>query len=85
MAIQRTTATDTDLNLVINNGDFQVLRETVTRLGFRNEESVLRYVLAVLSKSATRSVSITDTNGAKVSLNPSPDLLASDNGAAPLA
>ena len=65
----------TELSLTFNNGDFQALRETVQRLGFVNEESMLRYALAVLSKSATRSLTITDRNGVKVSLNPSADLL----------
>ena len=78
MAIIRSTsaAPTTELSLIINNGDFDALRTTTLRLGFRNEESMLRFMLAVLSKSATRSVAVTDANGQKINLTPSVDLLA---------
>jgi hypothetical protein len=80
MAIVRSTAISsatpaTELSLTINNGDFEALRTTALRLGFRDEESMLRFMLAVLSKSATRSVSVTDANGQKINLTPSVDLL----------
>lgn len=78
MAIKRSanpTQAANELNLTINNGDFDALQAAVKKFGFRDEESVLRYALAVLSKSATRSLSIIDQDGARVSLNPSPDLL----------
>jgi hypothetical protein len=45
------------------------------RFGFKDEESVLRFALAVLSKSATRSLSIIDQDGVRVNLNPSTELL----------
>ncbi len=79
MAIIRSTTSAepiTELSLTINNGDFQALTETAGRLGFLNEESMLRFMLAVLSKSATRSVVITDQNGTKIPLTPSESLLA---------
>ncbi|MEO8637762.1 MAG: hypothetical protein ABI430_02580 [Candidatus Taylorbacteria bacterium] len=80
MAIERlSTSTGEHLDLSINNGDIEALRNTATRLGFRDEESMLRFMLAVLSKSATRVITITDQNSAKVSLNPSPDLLRPTN------
>lgn len=77
MAIIRSTQqlNEGELNLVINNGDYVALQETVKRLGFKDEESMLRFALAVLSRSATRSISITDQNGAKISLNPNEGLL----------
>lgn len=76
MAMNRTTASnDEHLDLVINNGDFQTLRETTERLGFRDEESMLRFMLAVMSKSAVRSLTITDQNGSNVTLSPSDSLL----------
>ena len=75
MAIQRGTATSEELNLVVNNGDLEALKHITSQLGFKNEESALRFMLAVLSKSATRVVTVTDQNGAKISLNPTPDLL----------
>ena len=64
-----------ELGLIINNGDFQALKKTVERLGFRDEESMLRFALAVLAQSATRSLKVTDTNGKEVTLNPSETLL----------
>jgi hypothetical protein len=76
MAIDRLQTSSVEhLDLSINNGDFAALREAVQRLGFVNEEKMLRYLLAVISKSATRSLTITDQNGNKISLNPSPDAL----------
>ena len=84
MAIIRSTSISsvtpaTELSLTINNGDFEALRDTVARLGFRDEESMLRFMLAVLSKSATRSVIITDQNGTKLPLTPTESLLKQDS------
>lgn len=79
MAINRkTTTTNDELNLIINNGDLKVLKETTNRLGFLNEESMLRYLLAVMSKSAIQSLIITDQTGTKIPLNPSESLLMPD-------
>ncbi len=64
-----------ELGLTINNGDFQALKKTVERLGFKDEESMFRFALAVLAQSATRSLKVTDTNGKEVTLNPSETLL----------
>jgi hypothetical protein len=64
-----------ELILAVNNGDLEALRDAMKRFGFKDEESVLRFALAVLSKSATRSLTITGLDGAKVSLTPSTDLL----------
>ena len=64
-----------EISLTFNNGDCIALKEIVERLGFKDEESAIRFALAVLSKSATRSLTITDQNGTKVSLNPSEGLL----------
>ena len=76
MAIVRLTSSGVDhLDISVNNGDFEALRGAVQRLGFADEERMLRYLLAVISKSATRSLTITDQNGNKISLNPSPDSL----------
>ena len=78
MAIRRHTATvlnNEELDLIVNNGDLEALRQTTERLGFKDEESALRFMLAVLSKAATRVLTVTDQNGAKISLNPGPDLL----------
>jgi hypothetical protein len=79
MAVNRAADTATELALTFNNGDLEALRTTATRLGFANEESMIRFMLAALSKSATRSIIITDSNGARVALNPSADLLRPAN------
>jgi len=75
MAIRRGDTSPAEWNLVVNNGDLEVLQQTASRLGFRDEESALRFMLAVLSKAATRAITITDQNGGKITLNPTADLL----------
>lgn len=80
MAITRNISSNNEeLNLVINNGDLKVLKDAVTRLGFKDEESMLRYLLAVMLKSATRSLTITDQSGTKTPLNPSESLLKTES------
>lgn len=76
MAITRlSTSNNEHLDLSFDNGDIAALRDVVSRLGFADEERLVRYLLAVISKSAIRSLTITDQNGIKVNLNPSADLL----------
>lgn len=80
MAITRNTATlsesaDSELQLIFNNGDLAALTDSTERLGFKNEESLLRYALAVISKSATRTLTIIDKDGKSTALNPSESLL----------
>lgn len=78
MAINRPAtppASTNELILAVNNGDLDALRDAMNRFGFKDEESVLRYALAVLTKSATRSLAIIDQNGVRVNLNPAADLL----------
>lgn len=79
MAINRTSSANIEeLGLFINNGDLKALKDAVARLGFKDEESMFRYLLAIMSKSATRSLTITDQSGTKISLNPSESLLKTD-------
>lgn len=77
MAIIRkvSEAPETELPLIFNNGDFAALKSAVDRLGFKDEESLLRYVLAVISKSATRTLTVIDQDGKSMALNPSEALL----------
>jgi hypothetical protein len=77
MAIKRADAPapEGELPLVINNGDYTALTNAVDKLGFKDAESLLRYALAVFSRSATRAVTITDQDGKSVVLNPSDSLL----------
>lgn len=78
MAIIRkiTEEAEGELPLVFNNGDLVALQSAVERLGFKNEESLLRYALAVMSKSATRTLTVIDQDGKSIPLNPSEALLA---------
>lgn len=78
MAITRTNPETPEgaLPLLISNGDLVALKEAVAKLGFKNEESLLRYALAVLSKSATRTLTVIDQDGKSIALNPSESLLA---------
>lgn len=78
MAINRAANQTTgieELPLYFNNGDLSTLREAVNRLGFKDEESMLRYMLAILSRSATRSITVIDQTGNKTELSPSDALL----------
>jgi hypothetical protein len=78
MAITRKESTppsESELSLVFNNGDLTALKSAVDKLGFKDEESLLRYVLAVFSKSATRTLTIIDQDGKSLALNPSPSVL----------
>jgi hypothetical protein len=63
------------LPLVFNNGDLEALKSAVDRLGFKDEESLLRYVLAVMSQSATRTLTVIDKNGKSIALNPADSIL----------
>lgn len=77
MAITRKDNPDEEgLFLVINNGDQAALAKATARLGFKSEESLLRYVLAVMSQSATRTLTVIDQDGKSTALNPSEALLA---------
>lgn len=67
------------LPLVFNNGDLEALQKAVERLGFKDEVSLLRYALAVISQSATRTLTVIDQDGKSVALNPSGALLAAVN------
>lgn len=79
MAITRISAAEgaaqDDLHLLVNNGDLAALKDAVSRLQFKDEESLLRYVLAVLSKSATRTLTVIDKDGKSTALNPAAALL----------
>lgn len=74
--IERNSDSNNDvLKLDINNGDLEALKKAVERFGFKNEESLLRYALAVLTKSAVSSLTITDSGGQKTALYPADSLL----------
>ena len=72
-----TTFPNSEYVVKIDNGDYQLLRDTTERLGFRDELSLLRFAVAVLGKARTRSVTVTDVDGERV-FRPSEHLLLKD-------
>jgi len=80
MAINRKSSpgSENDLTLSFNNGELSILENAVKHLGFKDEESLLRYFLAVISKSGTRTLTVIDKEGRSLPLNPSPTLLKED-------
>lgn len=80
MAIVRQTnqANDDQLALTINNGDLAALRAIRDRFNLRDEEAVLRFALAILTKSAGETIYVEDETGTKVGLSPS-DILKRDD------
>ena len=82
MAISRTPLPAVNaqepLLLYINNGDQKSLKEVVDRLKFKDEESLLRFLIAVISQSATTSLTITDKNAKVTALSPNPSLISDE-------
>jgi|HubBroStandDraft_4_1064222.scaffolds.fasta_scaffold765500_1 hypothetical protein len=80
MAITRKSSpeSENDLTLSFNNGELSILENAVKHLGFKDEESLLRYFLAVMSKTGTRTLTVIDKEGKSLPLNPSPSLLTED-------
>ncbi len=62
---------DDQLNVNINNGDLAALQAIKDRFGLRDEEAVLRFALAILTKSTSPTIYVEDENGVKVGLSPS--------------
>ena len=72
MAILRSAEpTENELDLVVNNGDLRALRAIRERWGFKDEESVLRFALAVLSKTKQQVLYYQNEEGEKVGVEPS--------------
>lgn len=74
MAIVKTTDTDTELVLTINNGDLTALNEVKKKWKFKSVEDILRYALAVMKKSEQNKVYI-DENGTKIGYLPADSML----------
>lgn len=78
MAITRTPTNpdETDvLRLAINNGDLKALGEIVEKWGFRDEESALRFALAILSVTQKGTLIQEKPDGASIALKPTESLL----------
>jgi hypothetical protein len=61
--------------LNFDNGDFEVLNTIKTQWNFKDEESLLRFALAILYKSGEQAVCIKDEAGNEVTLKPSESML----------
>ncbi len=78
MAITRkpTAAIPPDaLELTINNGDLKALGEIVEKWGFKDEESALRFALAILSVTKRGALMQEKQDGSSTALQPAESLL----------
>ena len=74
MAIVKTTDTDTELSLQINNGDLVVIKEIKQKWKFKSIEDLLRYALAVMKKAETKKVYV-DVNGGRIGYLPADSMI----------
>lgn len=87
MALKEVQKTDTNLAalngilLNLDNGDLVAVDEAITKLGFKNRESLLRYALAVIAQTDTPVVYVNKA-GEKIALAPNKDLLKASPTAA---
>jgi len=70
MSIVRDESTEEALNLSIKNGDLVALREITKTWNFKDEESVLRYALAVMTIAKSKKLFIENYYGEKIELEP---------------
>lgn len=77
MSIQKIIDSDNSdqMSIRFSNGERKALEEVINKWGFKDEESFLRFALAVFVKSNDRSVSIKDESGKETSLCPADSLL----------
>lgn len=59
----------------VTNGDSVALKAVVDKWGFKDEESALRFALAVMKQAEKGLVFIDSGDGTKTGLSPSDDLL----------
>ena len=71
MAISRTRSEPDAVDMTITNGDLQALRQIYESWGFKDEESVLRYALAVMTKAENQVLYYVNADGEKIGLQPS--------------
>lgn len=81
--IDRTTNPDTGkpvLKIEIDNGDLGGFDHAMSQWTFKNEESMLKFTIAVLISAHTKKLYVDDGNGKKTVLEPIDDLLAHPAG-----
>lgn len=73
--VNSTTSQDLDkVFFEVNNGDLEALKTVVTKFNFKNEESVFRFALALLSVADNTEI-LVENEGQKTTVKPSQDLL----------
>jgi hypothetical protein len=78
MSIKKTTSSDQSgaIIMAFDNGDLAALELIKKKWKFKDEESLLRFALAVLVKAdGSSSISVKNESGGEVDLKPSTDLL----------
>lgn len=81
MAIQKKAieGEPTKISLEMDNGDFQALKQVISKYHFKDEEAALRFALFVLL-NAEKNVVYVDEGEKKVALSPAQKLINSDDG-----
>lgn len=79
MAIIKKSGDDQKIEIEVNNGDLQALKQIIKDWGFADEAKALRFGIAVLVKASTggKNKVYIDENGDKVSLVPGEGLVES--------
>ncbi|MGH7202861.1 MAG: hypothetical protein ACREHC_00260 [Candidatus Levyibacteriota bacterium] len=76
MAIVKTTETEQELNLKVDNGDLAAIKDIKGKWNFKDKESVLRFALAILAKATSSNKKVyIDENDKKTALVPGDALL----------
>ena len=72
MAIIKKSEDEQKIELEVNNGDLQALKEIIKSWGFADETKALRFGIAILAKASSggNNKIYIDENGDKVSLVP---------------
>jgi hypothetical protein len=65
----------TSIALNFDNGDYEILHKIKQQWNFKDEESLLRFALAILYKAGEHSVSVKDDGGNEITLKPTENML----------
>lgn len=70
MIVKNVNSTDTKINLEIDNGDLQALKESIEKFGFIDEQAALRFALFALLKAENNKLYV-DEGEKRVIITPS--------------
>lgn len=71
---KKSTSTEIQLDLEVDNGDLEALKQVIAKYHFTGEEAALRFALIVLLNTENNNVYI-DKNGQVVKITPNPSLI----------